>query len=219
VPEIPEWVVSEFPEPADGIGETHWRDWIAHDIVEWDAHRSVTHHLSAYGGMGSLDDLYLSATNYTIAPGKQPWLQAFFEGLRSISYVLAKTPASLGAIETWLVRIGTWQRETRLQGWKCRACGYAEVTPEALETFVARHDLRPVILDAFKREALPDLARTLLSSEPAAAPQRETIAQALEASGIEIRPREGWMRPCPKCGSSETEVSYWRLRGNRFEST
>jgi predicted nucleic-acid-binding Zn-ribbon protein len=201
----------------DGIGETHWRDWIAHDIVEWDAHRSATHHLSAYGGMGSLDDLYLSATSYAIPPGKQPWVQALFEGLRSISYVLAKTPASLGAIETWLVRIGTWQRETRLQGWKCRACGYAEVTPEELETFVARHELRPAILDAFKRETLPDLARTLLASEPAPAPQRETIARTLDASGIEIRPREAWMRPCPKCGSGETEVNYWRLRGSRFE--
>ncbi len=46
-------------------GETHWASWVESDagsIVAGDFF-GVTHHLSAYGGMGSLNDLVLSPMN------------------------------------------------------------------------------------------------------------------------------------------------------------
>lgn len=35
----------------DAVGETYWADWIETDIEHWRSKRSVSRHLSAYGGM------------------------------------------------------------------------------------------------------------------------------------------------------------------------
>jgi hypothetical protein len=202
----------------DGVGETHWRDWIAQDIADWEATGSVAHHLSAYGGMASLNDVYLSAKEYTIPPGKEPWVQSLFEALRSTANSLASSPRFLSAFDAWLVRIGTWQK-VRLQGWKCRSCGYAEVTPQEIETFLARQEMRCATLSAFKEGQLRNLVKQVLSPEPGWETQRADVVRKVKASGIEIRSREGWMKPCPKCGGGETEVAYWTLHGDRFSPT
>ena len=202
----------------DRIGETHWRDWIAQDLAEWDAKRSVTHHLSAYGTMGSLSDLYLSAKVYKIPPGKEPWVQALFENLRSICDSLASSPRLLSSIEGLATRIGTW-RKVRLHGSKCQSCGYAEVTPQEIETFLARQEMRPATLGAFKEGHLRHLVEQVLSPEPGWETQRADVVRKVKASRIEMRSREGWMKPCPKCGGGETEVAYWTLHGDRFSPT
>lgn len=35
----------------------NWIDWLERDIQDWTQHREVAHHLHAYGGMGSFNDL------------------------------------------------------------------------------------------------------------------------------------------------------------------
>ena len=35
----------------------NWIDWLERDILDWNQRREVTHHLRAYGGMGSFNDL------------------------------------------------------------------------------------------------------------------------------------------------------------------
>ena len=35
---------------------------------------------------------------------------------------------------------------------------------------------------------------------------REQLEAVVQNSGIAVVERRGWMRPCPKCGSHETEV-------------
>jgi uncharacterized protein DUF6966 len=202
----------------DRIGETQWRDWIAQDLEEWDAKRSVTHHLSAYGTMGSLSDLYLSAKVYKIPPGKEPWVQALFENLRSICDSLASSPRLLSSIESVVTRVGTW-RQLRLRGSKCRSCGHVETTPLEIETFLAHQEMRPAALGALKQGRLPELVQRVLSPEVGWEAQRESVVRKVKASGIEIRAREGWTKPCPKCGSGETEVTYWTLQGDRFSPT
>ncbi len=36
---------------------TNWIDWLERDIEDWTQRREVAHHLRAYGGMGSFNDL------------------------------------------------------------------------------------------------------------------------------------------------------------------
>jgi len=47
----------------DKVGETHWRDWIREDIMLWETENDITHHLSAYGGIGTLTDLWICSLN------------------------------------------------------------------------------------------------------------------------------------------------------------
>ena len=35
----------------------NWIDWLERDIQDWNQRREVAHHLRAYGGMGSFNDL------------------------------------------------------------------------------------------------------------------------------------------------------------------
>ena len=35
----------------------NWLDWLGRDIEDWTQRREVAHHLLAYGGMGSFNDL------------------------------------------------------------------------------------------------------------------------------------------------------------------
>ncbi len=35
----------------------NWIDWLERDIEDWTQRREVSHHLRAYGGMGSFNDL------------------------------------------------------------------------------------------------------------------------------------------------------------------
>jgi hypothetical protein len=56
--------MSQYAQPLDAMhrllmqaGETHWAAWIERAMREWRESRAVKHHLSAYGGMGSFNDI------------------------------------------------------------------------------------------------------------------------------------------------------------------
>ena len=42
---------------ADHPEFKNWIDWLERDIQDWNQRREVAHHLRAYGGMGSFNDL------------------------------------------------------------------------------------------------------------------------------------------------------------------
>ena len=42
---------------ADHPEFKNWIDWLERDIQDWNQQREVAHHLRAYGGMGSFNDL------------------------------------------------------------------------------------------------------------------------------------------------------------------
>lgn len=42
---------------ADRPEFQNWIDWLEQDIEDWTQRKEVTHHLRAYGGMGSFNDL------------------------------------------------------------------------------------------------------------------------------------------------------------------
>lgn len=44
----------------DMAGEQYWRDRIQEDIQLWEAHHDAKYHLSAYGGMGSFNDVVIT---------------------------------------------------------------------------------------------------------------------------------------------------------------
>ncbi len=47
------------------VGDAHWTAWLQQDVVDLRAgdHRGIQHFLSAFGGMGSLNDLFICPEN------------------------------------------------------------------------------------------------------------------------------------------------------------
>lgn len=54
----------------------NWIDWLERDMEDWTQRREVTHHLLAYGGMGSFNDL----------PGMRGDHDYIFSFLKSVCY-------------------------------------------------------------------------------------------------------------------------------------
>jgi hypothetical protein len=74
-------------------GEHHWSAWITRDITTMKNHNAngIVHLLSAYGGMGSFNDLWLCSTNgHRIDDSEVIKVNDKLSALRSEAYALAK---------------------------------------------------------------------------------------------------------------------------------
>jgi hypothetical protein len=191
--------------------ETHWRNWILKDIQDWNNSRSVSHHLSAYGGMGSFNDIGF----------ENSWIGYLFDDLKSTCYFLARHPshkAEAASIKPALGNIGF-----DLQGWRCLSCGYEVVSNDDIERFIAGKIIREEILKALDSGHLEQFVESVIQQPPShniVTP--DAVAIWAKQSGIELRHEKGWLRPCPKCNSNETAVYRWNLIENdnfHFESS
>ena len=69
---------------ADHPEFKNWIDWLERDIQDWTQRREVAHHLRAYGGMGSFNDLpsmrgnhdYIFASQISVLCLRPPLRQA-----------------------------------------------------------------------------------------------------------------------------------------------
>ena len=71
----------------------NWLDWLGRDIEDWTQRREVAHHLLAYGGMGSFNDLpnmrgnhdyifdFLKSVCYTFWPPQWQAARNFTRGI------------------------------------------------------------------------------------------------------------------------------------------
>jgi hypothetical protein len=182
------------------LGETHWRDWIAQDISEWEVRHSVSHHLSAYGGMGSFNDLGFDDV----------WLGPLFDDLKSACYHFARYPRrrfDLAVMSSSMGSLGI-----TISGWRCLACGYAVVSRRDIDYFVARWVIREVVLEAAAAAKLRELVRSVVEKKPSNnTPSNDSVAAWVSNGGIKIRESREWLRPCPACKSDDTAVYRWRF--------
>lgn len=74
----------------DRAGDTHWRNWVRADIDAWQRTATTDHFRSAFGGMGSLNDLYLADSS----DPNSIWLDAAMRAARSIAAGVAATAAA-----------------------------------------------------------------------------------------------------------------------------
>jgi hypothetical protein len=193
----------------DFCGESHWKQWIAEDIEAWEDRHSVQHHLSAYGGMGSLNDIVVCKANgHTIEQSEEPWLNHTFGDLKSVCYYLAKNiPAEFSA-NALLDSMG---RSTfSVQGWRCLQCGYGEATKSDISYYVASRFVRDGILKMLPEKQIGIYVEDVCRKQiPYLESEVERVSDALTRSKIVLTSREGWMRPCPLCGSEDTAVYRW----------
>ncbi|HXA45074.1 MAG TPA: hypothetical protein VNZ25_06175 [Candidatus Angelobacter sp.] len=189
------------------LGEQHWRSWIAQDINDWEGHKSVSHHLSAYGGMGSFNDIGFDDV----------WLGTLFDDLKSACYYFAHQPTNkpdIRALERSMGIVGF-----ELSGWRCLACGYGVVSRRDIEYFIARRVIRQNVLAEAGRTRLREFVASAIRLHPSdAVLTPERVAGLADGSGLHIRDNNEWLRPCPSCGSADTAVYRWLLAddGHKF---
>lgn len=175
-------------------GEAHWHAWMVLDREHWRRGRDVSHHRSAYGGMGSFNDLWF-------ASGDQ-WVDATAETLREamaeISAAVVRDPARTVQLQTTVA--GT------VRAGRCTRCATTLVPSRGIEHAAA---------SAWASWWIPTCLRDRRPADICAGATGRLAARREEyaADGRSRLPSE-WLvvesgkpgataGPCPRCSSVE----------------
>lgn len=194
-----------------------WAKWIATDLDRWETEKSVQHHISAYGGMGSLSDLIICTENkHSVTKAQEPWANSLLLDLCSLCYAFAIALKDQKEIplEKLFNSMGCYG--DKLQGWRCRSCGYGEVSVDELENYVAHILVRSGIMQALLSDNLYSyIEKTFNLDIPGVEEYRENLKKLIGKSNITISNRKGWLRPCPTCSSEDTVIYRWEKQKKR----
>lgn len=195
----------------DAVGDSGWQLQLREHFRIWEQTGETTGHLSIYGGMGSFNDVVICVMNHhKVSPELEPFANAAFNCLSSICYTFARE-------KRFRPRDLEGKPSRVLQGWACRGCSFGEVSGRNIDTFLSRQLIDPMILKAMlAQDVIPTVDRILSLDIPGLRETRESTREKVSRSGISLCEREGWMRPCPSCGSSDTCVYRWEDRGDVF---
>ena len=181
-----------------------WANWMAEDIKNWEDTKSTEHHLRAYGGMGSFNDVMIGNQDSTGL-----WQGRVFGMLQSLAYGLA----SGEVLEDILARINT--SSTQIRGWRCQDCGAARINAIDIELFVCASILPQIFVNHLKDNKLAKILDTnkLLSSEEVSN-KKTAVEKLIGQSNIEIASDNNWLWTCPKCGSAKVCSYRWDILNN-----
>ena len=164
------------------------------------------------GGMGSFNDVIICQQNgHHVDSEKEGLANELLSCFSSVCFT--STKSSLSADEA-VSACGNISMV--LQGVRCLNCGHGGVTLDNLACFHAAMTVRKLLGDGIEHR---DLFRRITAYWDSYSSQRETnlLKALLAPSGIEFRENQGMMRPCPSCGSQDTAIYRWNLKGQRFE--
>jgi predicted nucleic-acid-binding Zn-ribbon protein len=184
-------------------GNLHWAKWIEKDIQEWKANQSTKHHLEAFGGMGSINDITIGENNK-----KGSWQENLFHLLKSMSWTFAKK----NKIEFPKVNV------QEFEGMICRKCEYSEISEYSFSAILAKRNLPNLIFKLLPSENFEVLLRPEeITKDTTIENESEKLKIALSNSFIIEKPFYTVYPKCPKCDSKNSCVYRWELLDNGCE--
>jgi hypothetical protein len=175
-----------------------WEQWIERDIDNWDNSKSTSHHKSAFGGMGSINDLSVGGR------GKVGiWKNTMFDLLKSISW----TFAAKNKIQFPIATI-----PTIIEGAICRDCSFAEISESGIEYYISSKHLPTIITNLLPTDQYWNLTNIeALADKKIVNVDRQKLLTALTEFKINISKADNWLRTCPSCNSTNTCVYRWNI--------
>jgi hypothetical protein len=166
---------------------------------------------SLLGGMGSFSDVVICReNNHELAADREPLANELVNCLRSICYV---SKDGLLTADAAIASCGSISLV--LTGWRCLACGFAQITSRGARSLIAAVEVRRVLRDGIDKHSPSDELLALWRDPENSNAVKMLINQA-QASGIQYADGNRWMRPCPGCGSDDTCVYRWKQDHDRF---
>ena len=178
---------------------------------EWSGARDVRSHLGIYGGMGSFNDVLLTAANgHRVSRAQEGWVNACFVGLKSACWAAASQIARPdqesgdGTAET---------SQLELQGWVCRHCGQRYIDPDWVQDAAARRWARRAIPQAIASGRGAAIAGRAyhFDEDPECLAHLRELETAADALGYPAVPDGfNFMKDqCPRCGQRDWAVFHW----------
>lgn len=222
------------------VGERRWRDWIRTDIECWNERKSIRHHLQAYGGMGSFNDVVICRSNGPqVDKTLEPWVDVLFNWLKSLCFNLAKNPMEIITADELKKRVGYYdaplsafvggenaaiehrgmiEHDHNLEGWRCLNCGFSEIDQNAINYYIARLILPNLLFEACVQNNLISIIDDVFECYiPGKQDMDFLIKKLIKISSINfIQERDGWMSPCPSCLSDNTALYRWIVKSDKI---
>lgn len=190
-------------------GVKYWAEWISKDINFWIECKSVEHHLSAYGGMGSFNDVVICLqNNHKVTNEQESWTNFLLMNLQSLSVLLTESKDRIIGLED--IKNNLRSNSSKIQGARCLACGYSELSSYNVDNFIAPKIISDGIVKSLSSGNLMEFVEDVIGINlPEIEPAREEIIKIIQDSNINYTMLNRWMRPCPQCGSDDTAVYRW----------
>lgn len=167
---------------------------------------------SVYAGMGSFTDVIICRENkHNVDADHEPLANELLDTLSSICYATSHQ----GDLSPQDALDSCRGIGRQLQGWRCRDCGYGQISTQGILAFAAHLDVQQAIKEGAASQSLLKSIQSLWGRLDT----NENVSkfrQAVEQSGLTILDITGWMRPCPECGSDDTCVYRWTFDGRNF---
>ena len=189
-----------------GEGYENWEKWLSEDIHLWETEKSTEHHLRAYGGMGSFNDVPIGTNDTTGI-----WKRKLFGTVQTLAYSFAKGKISTVPLDETFYGYG----QNEISGWRCRECGEAQIKKKNIEIYISTLILPTIFVEYIKQDKLIeilDLEKVINSDE--IIQKRKDIEALVQNSKIELSDSAEWLWTCPKCQSKETCNYRWILTEN-----
>lgn len=187
----------------ENSGNTYWSNWIEKDINLWNESKSVKHHLSAYGGMGSINDLYVA--NYSLVG---VWENNIFDQCKSLAYKLAENRGK-GGVE--LVDLSPKRYRKILSGSRCLDCGYGVLSKVDIEDYIANTSTSDFIIKKINDKKINEILNVdEIIDSPNVIELRNELISLVKNSDINVsNTNNSWFKPCPKCNSENIAAYRW----------
>ena len=184
----------------------HWAKWMQEDVKFWETYKTVEHHLHAYGGMGSFNDVVIGEND-----NEGIWKSQVFGLLQTLSYSLAKGDYLSSILEG----ISNRNNSNQISGWRCRNCGDARITDRDINLLIAYYFIPKFFAEYVHKDKLQEVANItkLIDSEEVTV-KKEQIKSLIQQANIILNPDDNWLWTCPKCGSSEVCAYRWNVLEN-----
>jgi hypothetical protein len=181
----------------------NWVKWLQEDIKLWETNKSVEHHLRAYGGMGSFNDVVIGGND-----NEGIWKAHIFGHLQTLSYSLAKGD-SLKSILEGILNLNC---SNEISGWRCRNCGEARMMDRGINLFIANYFIPKFFVQYVQEDRLKEVISIpkLIDSE-GVINKNTQIKSLIQEANIIVNPANNWLWICPKCGSSEVCAYRWKV--------
>lgn len=191
-------------------GEGRWLLWARRHLETARTASVDATVLDAYGGPGSFNELTLDPVNgHALERTQVPWANRLLAVLGERIYQLACERTDERFEAAWV-----HPTDPPVEGWRCLVCGHAEISDYDIEWWVARILVPAHVSDSTLADG-PELIATLLSGQViGAAESRADVMARASASGVDVAYRDDVMRPCPACGSGDTDVYRWIFAGS-----
>jgi hypothetical protein len=184
-------------------GYDNWINWLSEDIRLWESEHTTEHHLQAYGGMGSFNDVLIGNNDETGI-----WKGKVFSIIQTLAYSLAK-----GNITTAPLEESFYGNEPHeISGWRCRNCGNASINERNINIYVSAFFIPKFFVKYLKQgniEEILSIEKMINSAE--VLQKKQNIKHLVLANGIGFSPINDWFWTCPKCSSNEVCSYRWNI--------